>query len=146
MTDMASDTQGMRIKKIRKFRSLTQRGLSDALGLGSAGDIRIAQYEKGSRHPKSDMLLRIAEMLDVNPAALDSPVGCSIEEFMQSLFWAEEFIGSAVVRECFKEWSSMRMKMECGEISKTEYFNWKLTWTELAKASFSARNQSHEEY
>ena len=143
---MASETQGARLKMIRKCRGMTQKKLGENLGLGTASEIRISQYESDSRHPKSDMLLRIAEMLGVNPAALDAPVGRSVEEFMQSLFWAEEFIGSAVVRECFKEWSSMRTKMECGEISKAEYFNWKLTWTELAKASFSARDKSHDEY
>lgn len=142
---MASDTQGLRLKMIRKFRGITQKKLGEDLGLGSASEIRISQYESGSRHPKSDMLLQLAEMMNVNPASLDAPVGRSVEEFMQSLFWAEEFIGSAVVRECFKEWSRMRAKLECGEISKAEYFEWKLTWTELAKASVSARNQIHEE-
>lgn len=130
---------------VRRFRGVTQKRLGENLGLGSASEIRISQYENGSRHPKPDMLLRMAEMLDVNPAVLDAPVGRSVEEFMQSLFWAEEFIGSAVVRACFKEWSRMRAKLECGEISKAEYFEWKLTWTELAKASVSARNQIHEE-
>ena len=40
----------------------------------------------------------------------------------------------------------MRAKLECGEISKAEYFEWKLKWTELAKMSFSVRNESHVEY
>jgi len=131
---------------IRRFRGVTQKKLGEDLGFGSASEIRISQYESNSRHPKSEMIVRIAEMLDVNPATLDAPVGRSVEEFMQSLFWAEEFIGSAVVRECFKEWSNMRAKLECGEISKAEYFEWKLKWTELAKMSFSARNESHVEY
>lgn len=143
---MTSDTQGARIKKVRKFRGLTQRGLSDALGLGSTGDIRIAQYENGSRHPKADMVLQLAQILRITPEVIDAPVGASIEEFMQSLFWAEEFIGSAVVRECFKEWSAMRAKLECGEISKAEYFDWKLSWTELALFSFSDRNKHTEDY
>lgn len=112
---------------IRKFRGITQKKLGEDLGLGSASEIRISQYESGSRHPKSEMLFQIAEMMGVTPVTLDAPVGRSVEEFMQSLFWAEEFIGSAVVRECFKEWSRMRAKLECGEISKADYFEWKLT-------------------
>lgn len=128
---------------VRKFRGFTQRNLSDALGLGSAGDIRIAQYESGSRHPKSDMVLQLAQTLRIAPNVIDAPVGASVEEFMQSIFWAEEFIGSGVVRECFKEWSRMRAKLECGEISREEYFDWKLAWTELALISFSARNNDH---
>lgn len=143
MTDMTSDTQGARIKMVRKFRGFTQRSLSDALGLGSAGDIRIAQYESGSRHPKADMVLQLAQTLRIAPNVIDAPVGASVEEFMQSIFWAEEFIGSGAVRECFKEWSRMRAKLECGEISREEYFDWKLSWTELALISFSARNKDH---
>lgn len=140
---MGADTQGTRLKKVRKFRGFTQKELGNALGLGGAGDIRIAQYESSARHPKADMIIQLAQVLKVTPYSIDAPVGASVEEFMQSIFWAEEFIGSGVVRECFKEWSRMRAKLECGEISKEEYFDWKLTWTELALISFSARNKDH---
>ena len=67
---------------IRRFRGVTQKKLGEDLGFGSASEIRISQYESNSRHPKSEMIVRIAEMLDVNPNTLDAPVGRSVEEFM----------------------------------------------------------------
>ena len=36
-------------------------------------DIRMAQYEKGTRTPKEDLTRRLAEVLEVSPHALDVP-------------------------------------------------------------------------
>ena len=52
---------GKNIKKVRKWRGITQEELGKALGIGegSAGT-RIAQYETGKRTPKGEILGKIA--------------------------------------------------------------------------------------
>lgn len=48
---------GDRIKRVRKLRSLTQKELGLAVGFEeNTADVRIAQYETGTRTPKEDML------------------------------------------------------------------------------------------
>ena len=58
---------GKNIKKVRKWRGITQEELGKALGIGegSAGT-RIAQYETGKRTPKGEILGKISRVLFVN--------------------------------------------------------------------------------
>ena len=52
---------GKNIKKVRKWRGITQEELGKALGIGegSAGT-RIAQYETGKRTPKGEILGKLS--------------------------------------------------------------------------------------
>lgn len=59
-------TIGERIKAYRKSRGLTMRELGELAGFSNRGDVRIAQYENGSRIPKPDILQRIAKALEVS--------------------------------------------------------------------------------
>ena len=67
---------GKNIKKVRKWRGITQEELGKALGIGegSAGT-RIAQYETGKRTPKGEILGKISRVLFVNPKCLAAPKG-----------------------------------------------------------------------
>jgi len=57
------------------MRGLTQKELGVAIGFDeSAADVRIAQYESGTRTPKEDVLRKFAEVLDVNYRALYEPI------------------------------------------------------------------------
>ena len=38
-----------------------------------SADVRLAQYENGSRTPKADVTAALAQALDVSPKALDVP-------------------------------------------------------------------------
>ena len=67
-------TIGQRIKKIRIFRGMTQKELGTMMGFGLNGDIRIAQYESGVRTPKKQMLLKMADVLCVQPAVFSCRV------------------------------------------------------------------------
>ena len=50
---------GDRIKRIRNMRGLTQRELGTAIGFDeSTADVRIAQYESGTRKSKEEILKR----------------------------------------------------------------------------------------
>lgn len=48
----ASMTIGQKIRMFRKERHLTLRELGELAGFPNRGDVRIAQYENGSRIPK----------------------------------------------------------------------------------------------
>ncbi len=65
---------GERIRFIRNLRGITQKRLGIQAGLPEkTADIRISQYEKGSRVPKDDLIKKLAEVLDVSTAALNVP-------------------------------------------------------------------------
>lgn len=82
---------GKRIKKIRKYRGMTQRELGMRLGYKEAGaDIRIAQYEAGKRCPKKETLYKMAEILLVSPMQFIRPQPGSPEDIMLFFFWVEE--------------------------------------------------------
>ena len=84
-------TCGEKIKRIRKFRGLTQKELGILAGLGEQNaNIRIAQYEADSRLPRRDLLDRIAQALNVNPINFYSHVSGCAEDIMQTFFWMEE--------------------------------------------------------
>ena len=121
-------TIGQRIKKIRLFRGMTQKELGNTLGFGVHGDIRIAPYESGVRTPKEQMLIKMADVLCVQPAVFSSRVCISKNDFMQSLFWMEESKGGGDIYDCIREWENMKSRYEDGEISEEEYFQWKLTY------------------
>ena len=40
----------------------------------------------------------------------------------------KESKGGGDIYDCIKEWVNMKTKYENGEISKNEYFQWKLTY------------------
>jgi transcriptional regulator with XRE-family HTH domain len=48
--------------------------------------VRIAQYETGTRVPKQDMLLKIAEVLQCNYKALDDYSLGATEDIIETLF------------------------------------------------------------
>lgn len=61
------DTQGRRIKKLRLAKGLSQKRLSDMVGIVPT---HLQAYEYGTRHPKEEILTRLAKALDVTPSML----------------------------------------------------------------------------
>ena len=60
-------TFGEKVRLVRTFRGLTQKALGTAVGLNEkTADIRIAQYESGSRYPKQELIEKIAKELDIS--------------------------------------------------------------------------------
>lgn len=59
-------TIGEKIKLHRKNCGLTQKELGEKSGFHNRGDVRIAQYESGTRIPKYEILKRIADALDLS--------------------------------------------------------------------------------
>ena len=65
---------GERIRFIRNLRGMTQKYLGTLVGFPEkTADIRMAQYEAGTRTPKEDLTKALAAALDVSPLALNVP-------------------------------------------------------------------------
>lgn len=80
-------TIGEKIKAARNHRGLTQKELGIKLGFEEkSADVRIAQYESGTRTPKAELLLEIANILDVNINSLKNPSLENTETFIHLLF------------------------------------------------------------
>ena len=90
-------TIGQRIKRIRQHRGMTQKYLGMLMGFPeSAADVRIAQYESGSRVPKPAVINRLAAVLGVSPVVFSPTICLSRDDMMQSIFWMEELKGGDI--------------------------------------------------
>ena len=85
---------GERIHFFRLLRGMTQKYLGMSLGFPEkSADVRLAQYETGSRTPKADLAAALAEVLDVSPHALSVPDIDSYVGLMHTLFTLEDKYG-----------------------------------------------------
>lgn len=142
---------GERIRFIRNLRGMTQKWLGIQSGLTEkTADIRIAQYESGTRVPKEDLTEMLAKVLDVSPAALNVPDIESYIGVMHTLFALEdlyalkidEIDGEPIIRlnknageysQMFKLlqlWAKEAAKRREGEISKEDYDDWRYNFPE----------------
>lgn len=149
---------GDRIKRIRNVRGLTQKELGLAIGFDDkTADVRIAQYESGTRTPKEDMLKQIAEALNVNYRAIYEPTLYAAEDVMYTLFELDEHynmmqiydvtdnsdptlpeehkavsFNTHLLDDFLTEWQQRKKDLADGIISKAEYMEWKLNWPQTA--------------
>ena len=141
---------GERIRFIRNLRGMTQKYLGMAVGFPErAADVRMAQYESGTRTPKADLTNEIAHVLDVSPSALgvpdiDTEIGLMHTFFaMEDLYAIKigEINGEVCLRldktdfnkwhsmlERFRPWLEEKQRLERGEITKEEYDQWRYTY------------------
>ena len=155
---------GERIRFIRNLRGMTLKMLGKSVGFDdNTADVRMAQYEKGTRTPKADLTAKIAETLEVAPEALAVP---NIENYvgvMHTLFTLEDLYGIRIDKlsdevcirldrdngteyltmlEMFNDWQSHAEKYRSGEISKEEYDNWRYNYPrDTVKKSKSRRRK-----
>ena len=88
---------GERIQFFRKLRGMTQKYLGTRVGFPEkSADVRLAQYEAGTRTPKADMTAALANILDVSPLALSVPDIDSYLGLMHTLFTLEDRYGLTV--------------------------------------------------
>ena len=89
---------GERIQFFRKLRGMTQKYLGTQVGFPEkSADVRLAQYETGTRTPKADMTAALANILDVSPLALSVPDIDSYLGLMHTLFTLEDRYGLKAV-------------------------------------------------
>ena len=80
---------GYRLKFLRKSQGMTQQELGLAVGFSpTSADVRIAQYESGSRLPKVDISRKLAQALGIDETMLTTPVPTTKEEWEVVRFWA----------------------------------------------------------
>ena len=121
--------------------------LGMALGFPEkSADVRLAQYETGSRTPKTDLTAALAQVLDVSPHALSVPDIDSYVGLMHTLFTLEDNYGlkiseidgevcltvdvrknkdAARLHEMLCSWREQAAKFEAGEITKEDYDKWR---------------------
>ena len=137
-------TVGDKIKKIRTFRGMTQKELGLAIGFEEKGaDNRIAQYETNYRVPKRELLDKMAEALRVdrqnfytiapgNPgragAADDTAVRYNDSDDWPAHPPVGMYFQYGLVDEFMREWLFRQQELHAGEITREEYFEWKLNW------------------
>ncbi len=141
---------GERIRFIRNLRGMTQKWLGQAVGFPEkTADVRMAQYESGSRTPKEDLVKALANVLEVSPLALSIPDIDSDLGFIHTLFAVEDLHGVRVekndnevhivfdgskpntdrsVFQMLSAWADQAEKFRNGEISKEQYDRWRYTF------------------
>ena len=141
---------GERIHFFRIMRGLTQRALGMKLGFPEkSSDVRLAQYETGTRTPKSDITAALAKALDVSPKALAVPDIDSYIGLMHTLFTMEDRYGLEIfehdgepclrvnirkgrdaeqLRQMLTSWQGQSAKLATGEISKEDYDRWRYNY------------------
>jgi len=144
---------GERIRYIRNLRGMTQKWLGTAIGFDEkTADVRMAQYESGTRTPKENLINALARTLDVRPEALDLPDIDSYVGLAHTLFALEDLYGLKIdsidgelcltldktkgttylhMYEIFKAWQQQAEKLDDGEISMDEYNAWRYKYPEL---------------
>lgn len=138
---------GERIHFFRLMRGMTQKYLGTAVGFPErSADVRLAQYETGTRKPKAELTSALAQALDVSPQALDIPDIDSYIGLMHTLFTLEDIYGLAVSEAdgevCLKvnkdkgkdaaellkmlyAWKEQADKLNAEEIDKEQYDQWR---------------------
>ena len=138
---------GERIRFIRNLRGMTQKFLGLQVGFTErTADIRMAQYESGSRTPKADLIEQLADALDVSTEALNVPDIDSYTGLMHTLFALEDLYGFKIDRlddeicirinrqngstfakmtGLLEPWEEMAQKYRNGEITREEYDQWR---------------------
>lgn len=157
---------GERIRFIRNLRNMTQKWLGQAVGFDEkTADVRMAQYESGTRTPKADLTKALAHTLDVSPKALDLPDIDSDIGLMHTLFALEDLRGLRVGKiddeiclrldkskgmtyvgmlEMLSAWQEQAAKLEAGEITKEEYDQWRYRYPEFDTTQRWAKVPSQE--
>ena len=144
---------GERIHFFRTMRGMTQKYLGMALGFPEkSADVRLAQYENGSRTPKADVTAALAQVLDISPKALDVPDIDSYIGLMHTLFTLEDRYGlhideadgevclkvdvrkskdSARLHEMLCSWEQAAAMLKAEEITQEEYDRWRYRYPEF---------------
>jgi transcriptional regulator with XRE-family HTH domain len=157
---------GERIHFFRLKRGMTQKYLGQVVGFPEkSADVRLAQYETGTRTPKADLTATFAAALDVSPQALAVPDIDSYIGLMHTLFCLEDRYGltvderdgeivlrvdvfkgreAAELHEMLFAWAEQAKKLKAGEISQEEYNGWRYHYPKYDTAGHWAKIPSQE--
>ncbi len=151
---------GERIHFFRNKRNMTLRFLGQSVGFPEkSADVRLAQYENGSRAPKADLTEKFAEVLDVSPKALVVPDIDSYDGLMHTLFTLEdnyglhidEIDGEVCLRlnknhkeyahmiQMLTSWNEEYQKKQLSDIDTETYDDWRYHYPERDTTQRRAR-------
>ena len=148
---------GERIRFFRNLRGMTQKYLGQVVGFPEkTADIRMAQYESGSRTPKAELTESLAGALGVSPLALSVPDIDSYLGLMHTLFTLEDRYGltvetgengvslrvdprkgkdAAELSEMLTAWVQQTEKLRSGEINREDYDKWRYNYPKYDETS-----------
>ncbi len=148
---------GERIRFFRNLRGMTQKYLGQVVGFPEkTADIRMAQYESGSRTPKAELTENLAGALGVSPLALSVPDIDSYLGLMHTLFTLEDRYGltvetgengvslrvdprkgkdAAELSEMLTAWVQQTEKLHSGEINREDYDKWRYNYPKYDETS-----------
>ena len=130
-----------------------------------SADVRLAQYETGTRKPKAELTAALAQALDVSPHALDVPDIDSYIGLMHTLFTLEDLYGLTVsgsdgeiclkvdtskgkdaheLQKMLYAWKEQADKLSSEEISKDKYDEWRYHYPEFDTTQTWAKVPSQE--
>ena len=131
---------------------MTQKYLGMQVGFPEkTADIRMAQYESGSRTPKADLTNNLANVFGISTSALTVPDIDSYNGLMHTLFTLEDLYGFRIDKlddegtnylkmfDMFSAWQEQAEKFKNGEITKEEYDNWRYNYPE--SVAFNSRKE-----
>lgn len=148
---------GERIHFFRNLRGMTQKYLGTAVGFPEkSADVRLAQYETGTRSPKANLMAAFAQVLDVSSLALSVPDIDSYLGLIHTLFTLEDRYGltiekgengvsmrvnprkgkdAAELSEMLNAWAEQAEKYHDGEISREDYDKWRYNYPKYDETS-----------
>ena len=148
---------GERIRFFRNLKGMTQKYLGMQVGFPEkTADIRMAQYESGSRTPKTDLTNKLAEIFYISPQALSVPDIDSYLGLMHTLFTLEDRYGltiekcengismrvdprkgtdAAELSEMLNAWAEQSEKYHNGDINRDEYDKWRYNYPKYDETS-----------
>ncbi len=157
---------GERIRFFRNLRGMTQKYLGTVVGFPEkTADIRMAQYESGSRTPKADLTNKLAEVFGISPQALSVPDIDSYIGLMHTLFTLEDRYGltiektendvsmyadpkkgtdAAELSEMLNAWAEQSEKYHNGDINRDEYDKWRYNYPKYDETSGYVKVPSQE--
>jgi Predicted transcriptional regulators len=146
---------GERIRYIRNLRGMTQKWLGMAIGFDEkTADVRMAQYESGTRTPKEKLISDLANALDISTRALTVPDIDSYVGLIHTLFALEDLYGLKInsidgelcltldkfksvtylsMFDMFSAWQQEAEKFRSGEITKDEYDAWRYNYPSIQR-------------
>ena len=157
---------GERIRFFRNLRGMTQKYLGQVIGFPEkTADIRMAQYESGSRTPKAELTESLAGALGVSPLALSVPDIDSYLGLMHTLFTVEDRYGltvetgengvslrvdprkgkdAAELSEMLTAWAQQTEKLRSGEINREDYDKWRYNYPKYDETSGYVKTPSQQ--
>ena len=157
---------GERIRFFRNLKGMTQKYLGMQVGFSEkTADIRMAQYESGSRTPKADLTNNLANVFGVSTSALTVPDIDSYTGLMHTLFTLEDRYGLTIERtengvsmyadpkkgtdaaelsEMLNAWAEQSEKYHNGDINRDEYDKWRYNYPKYDETSGYVKVPSQE--